>query len=90
MLSSTRPPDSEGAMTCMNDRLTTTTLSRGRLEMRRVLRAAYPDGVPPEEYEAARLHPEPTRCHSASVAHLLEDCGIRDYYRRLQRRSRHR
>jgi hypothetical protein len=46
--------------------------------MRRILRAAYPEGVPAEEYEPL-VYVLSSTMSFRSVAHLLEDCGIRDY-----------
>src|SRR5437763_14028216 len=45
----------------------------------RAIRAAYPDGVPPEEYEPLVY----LLCESMSMrgaARTLELCGVRDYY----------
>jgi hypothetical protein len=44
-----------------------------------VLRAAYPNGVPPEEYEPLVYILADTMSFRG-VAHLLDSCGIRDYY----------
>ena len=46
--------------------------------MRRVLRATYPEGVPADEYELLVYVLSDTMSFR-SVAHLLEDCGVRDY-----------
>jgi hypothetical protein len=46
--------------------------------MRRILRAAYPAGVPAEEYEPL-VYVLSQSMSFRSVAHLMEDCGIREY-----------
>jgi hypothetical protein len=43
-----------------------------------VLRSAYPNGVPPEEYEPL-VYVLADVMSFRGVAHLLEYCGIRDY-----------
>jgi len=48
-------------------------------EMRRIFRATYPNGVPLEEYRPLVY----VLCESMSqrsVAHLLNDCGVREYH----------
>jgi hypothetical protein len=47
-------------------------------EMRRVLRASYPEGVPAKEYDLL-VYVLSATMSFRSVAHLLEDCGVRDY-----------
>jgi hypothetical protein len=47
--------------------------------MRRIFRATYPQGVPPEEYEPL-VYVLADTMSIRSVAHLLSDCGVKDYY----------
>jgi hypothetical protein len=47
--------------------------------LRRILRAAYPGGVPAEEYELL-VYVLGQTMSFRSVAHLLEDCGVREYH----------
>src|SRR5437899_1879770 len=54
------------------------TVRPWQAEMRRILRAAYPEGVPADEYEPLVYVLSDTMSFR-SVAHLLEDCGVRDY-----------
>jgi hypothetical protein len=44
-----------------------------------ILRAAYPNGVPPEEYEPL-VYVLADTASFRGVAYLLDYCGIRDYY----------
>jgi len=62
----------------MNETLRTDDPRPWQREMRAVLQASYPNGVPPEDYEPL-VYVLSDRMSFRSVAHLLEDCGIRDY-----------
>jgi hypothetical protein len=54
------------------------TVRPWQAELRRVVRAAYPNGVPADEYEPL-VYVLSDMLSFRSVAHLLEDCGVRDY-----------
>ena len=54
------------------------TVRPWQAEMRRVLRSTYPEGVPADEYDSL-VYVLSNRMSFRSIAHLLEDCGVRDY-----------
>ena len=62
----------------MNSSIPDNAVRPWQAEMRRILRAAYPKGVPADEYELL-VYVLSNRMSFRSVAHLLEDCGVRDY-----------
>jgi hypothetical protein len=62
----------------MSHPISDNTVRPWQAEMRGVLQATYPEGVPANEYESL-VYVLSDGMSFRSVAHLLEDCGIRDY-----------
>lgn len=63
----------------MNDTQLSDEIRPWQREMRQILRATYPDGVPSDEYELLVYVLSDTMSFR-SVAHLLSDFGVRNYY----------